>query len=105
MARSGSSELRSILASALRLPDVSTPKWVKWALCQFRGDPTQALNKGPDRMWADEVSSARIVILDVGPNRRRLLLHWSRAMARAARSTAGRVVASGNAKRTLAHIE
>ena len=43
MARSGSTEWRSTLASALRVPDVSTSKWVKMGAVSVRGDPTQAV--------------------------------------------------------------
>ncbi len=63
MARIGSSELQigtSIRTSTARC---GSPKWVKMGAVSVRGDPTQALNRDRDRMWADEVSSARIVIL------------------------------------------
>jgi hypothetical protein len=86
VARSGPTEWRSILASALRLPDMSTSKGVKMGAVSVRGDPTQALNENRDRMWADEVSSARIMILDVS-------------------GKAPCKVASGNARRKLMHIE
>ena len=48
----------SIFGIAIRVPDVSTPKWVKIASLQVFGAPTEALDENSDHMWADEDSSA-----------------------------------------------
>ena len=48
----------SIFGIAIRVPDVSTSKWMKIASLSIVGAPTRALDKDSDRMWADEVSSA-----------------------------------------------
>jgi len=47
----------SILGIAIRVPDVTTSKWLKIGSVKIFGASTQALDKVSDRMWADEVSS------------------------------------------------
>jgi hypothetical protein len=43
----------SILGIAIRVPDVSTSKWVKTATVKIVGAPTRAVDKDSARMWAE----------------------------------------------------
>jgi hypothetical protein len=60
----------SILGIAIRVPDVSTSKWVKIARLQVFGAPNEALNENSDHMWADEDSSAAKVTSGGRPDHR-----------------------------------
>jgi len=99
----------SILAFAIRVPDVRTCKCMN-----NRGvsvtciAPRPALHEGTDRMRADEVSSARIVTLWGRRNHRLFLVPFTSRAIDHSTKFKGKVeciFASGKPKRTLAHIE